>query len=130
MVGTSSLLTEKETGWPVSPVYCGLNVSLRCPAEMVSQRTWVTPVIAKPAGGGGGGPAGLTVMRKTVLTDKLPGSVAVTVTSDTPDTLGVPLMVDGAEKFSPAGNPLTCSVNPLGVWASVNVLAGIPKLNA
>jgi hypothetical protein len=49
--------------------------------------------------------AGLTVKVKLVLTDKLPGSVATTVTLDTPDILGVPLMVL-PDRLNPAGKPV------------------------
>ena len=49
--------------------------------------------------------AGLTVIVKLVATDKLPGSVAVTVTLDTPDILGVPLMVL-PDRLKPAGKPV------------------------
>ena len=48
----------------------------------------VTPVMAK--GAVLVTEAGLTVMVNVVLADRLPGSVAVTVTLDTPDILGVP----------------------------------------
>ena len=50
-------------------------------------------------------------------------SVAVTVTVDTPDSDGVPEMVEGATKFSPAGRPETDSTRLLGVSASVNTFA-------
>ncbi len=76
-----------------------------------------------PVGGGGVPDAGLTVMLKLVLAVRLPGSVATTVTVETPDIEGVPEMVEGATKFSPAGRPITDSVRPLGVSASVNTLA-------
>ncbi len=73
--------------------------------------------------GGGVPPAGLTVIVKLVLALMLPGSVAVTVTVLTPLMEGVPEMVEGGLKLSPAGRPLTASVNWLGVSASVNTLA-------
>ena len=63
----------------------------RWPALMVIQLTIVTPVMAKGAVTVTG--AGLTVMVKVVLADRLPASVAVTVTLDTPDTEGAPLMM-------------------------------------
>ena len=51
---------------------------------------------------GGGVPAGLTVMVKLVLADRLPGSVAVTVTLLTPDIEGVPEIIRVAgSKLSP-----------------------------
>ena len=67
----------------------------------------VTPVMLKGEVGGGLTvvDAGLTVMVKLALTDKLPGSVAVTVTFDTPEALGVPLMVL-PDRLSPAGKPV------------------------
>ena len=57
-----------------------------------------------------------------VLTDRLPGSVAVTITVETPGTLGVPLMIPLA-KDRPVGKPATVRTRALGVWASVKVLA-------
>ena len=73
--------------------------------------------------GGGVPEAGLTVMLKLVLADRLPGSVAVTVTVLTPLIEGVPEMVEGEVKLRPAGRPETASVRLLGVSASVNTLA-------
>ena len=52
-------------------------------------------------------PAGLTVRVKLVLAIIPPGSVAVTVTWLTPLIEGVPEMVEGGLKFSPAGRLLT-----------------------
>ena len=76
------------------------------------QLTSVTPVIEKgpPVTG-----AGLIVSMKLVLTLRLPGSVAFTVTLDTPDTKGVPLMVL-PDRLKPAGKPLAVKVSasPLG----------------
>ena len=56
--------------------------------------------------------AGLTVMAKLVATDKLPGSVAVTVTEKGDPTVveGVPLMVLPLN-VRPGGNPLADKVN-------------------
>jgi hypothetical protein len=76
-----------------------------------------------PVGGGGVPAAGFTVRVKLVLALILPGSVAVTITVLTPDIEGVPEMVEGATKFSPAGKPETDKVNWLGVSASVNTPA-------
>ena len=77
---------------------------------------------------GGATTAGLTVREKVVLTERLPGSVAFTVTVLTPLTEGVPLITLPTE-LKPAGKPLIDTVNasPLG---SANVLAGTVKLNA
>jgi hypothetical protein len=76
-----------------------------------------------PVGGGGVPAAGFTVRVKLVLALILPGSVAVTITVLTPDIEGVPERVEGAMKFSPAGNPVTDSTRLLGVSASVNTPA-------
>ena len=78
----------------------------------------VTPVIAKLRG--------LTVTVKVVETDIPLGSVAVTVTvKGEPNVVdGVPVIVLGATKLSPAGSPVTDRVRLLGVSASVKVLAG------
>ena len=54
------------------------------------QLTSVTPVIEK---GPATTEAGLTVMVKLVLADRLPGSVAVIITVETPLRLGVPVIM-------------------------------------
>ena len=123
MVGNSSLTTEKLTGAPFRPAYWGVKLTLRWPAESTWQRMVCTPVMLKVPVGGGVPAAGLTVRVKVVLAERLPGSVALTVTVVTPETEGVPEMVEGATKFSPAGKPETDKVNWLGVSASVNTPA-------
>ena len=86
------------------------------------QLSVVTPVMAKGPPGMGGPDAGLTVRVKVVLTERLPGSVAVMVTVETPDALGVPLMVVPA-RLNPAGKPVALNTRELGVSASVKVVA-------
>jgi hypothetical protein len=66
--------------------------------------------------------AGLTVSGKLVVVERLPGSVAVTITVEIPDTNGVPLMMVPV-KLRPDGSPLADKVNPVGVCASVKVPA-------
>ena len=79
----------------------------------------VTPVMANRRG--------CTVNKKVVLADKPPESVAVRVTENGEPTVvdGVPVMVFGETKLTPAGNPNTESVRLLGVSGSVKVVAGI-----
>ena len=80
MVGSISLTTEKLTGLPSRPPYCGVNVIRRWPILTTSQLTVLTPVMLNvPVGGlvGGWELAGSTVKLKTVLVDKPPPSVAV-----------------------------------------------------
>lgn len=96
------MTTRNVMAWPLNPVYWGVNVSDRCPAEIIVQLRVETPMIPKAATLS----AGSTVRSKLVLTDRLPVSVAVTVTLVAPLTEGVPLMVVPV-KVNPGGKPLT-----------------------
>ena len=123
-MGESSFATRKLMGWPLVPAYWGVKVRLIRFATGV-QLLVVTPVMAK--GAVVVTEAGFTVMVKLVLTLKLPGSVAVTVTVDTPDAEGVPLMTLPL-RLSPPGKPLALKVS---VWPSGSLKEGATlRLNA
>ncbi len=94
---------------------------MRSLAVTIAQLTVVTPVILKTLKGEVSKVlAGLTVRGKLVLAERLPGSVAVTVTVEVPDTDGVPLMMVPT-RLRPGGSPLADKVSPVGVCASVKV---------